>query len=187
MQNIIQAIVFGMGLSMDSFAVSLSTGMCTEKITEKQVFKIAFIFALFQGAMPVIGYTLSSGLVEYIKAFDHWLALILLSGIGIKMISEGFKGEEECDLNPTSTKNVITKAIATSIDALAIGVTLATLDINIALYAGVIFTATFIFSYIGAHFGSKLNSKFSDKALMFGGIVLILLGMKIFFEHMNFF
>lgn len=187
MQSIVQALVFGVGLSMDSFAVSLSTGMCTEKITEKQVFKLAFIFALFQGLMPVIGYTLSSGLVDYIKTFDHWLALILLSGIGIKMIIESFKTEEDCDLNPTSTKNIITKAIATSIDALAVGVTLATLDINIVLYAGVIFSATFIFSYIGAHFGSKLNSKFSNQALLFGGIILVGLGVKIFVEHMNFF
>lgn len=187
MQNIIQAVVFGVGLSMDSFAVALSTGMGTKKITEKQVYKIAFFFALFQGAMPVVGYCLSSGFMEYIKTFDHWVALILLSIIGIKMIIEAVKPEEESEFNPTSTKSIITKAIATSIDALAIGITLATLEVNIILYACMIFMTTFIFSYIGAHFGSKLNSKFSTQALLLGGTILILLGLKIFFEHMNFF
>lgn len=187
MKNIIQALMFGVGLSMDSLAVSISTGMSSNEISKKQILKIAFIFALFTGLMPLIGFSISTGLIKYLQDYDHWIALILLTYVGLEMIVESFKTEEESTFDPFSNKNIILKAIATSIDEIVVGVSFATININILLYVSIVIVITFIFSCLGLRFGSKLNNKFSKHALIFGGVILILIGINIFFEHMNLF
>lgn len=169
---------------MDAVCVSMSNGMCY-KARLKQAFLIALTFGIFQGVMPIIGYYCGSLFAEQIRGIDHWIALILLSIIGGKMIYDGLKKEEEssCSLKLTA-KVLLVQGVATSIDALAVGVSFAAMDVNIWAAALVIVVCTFVLSLIAVFAGKKIGTRLNARAEIFGGVILILIGLKIFIEHL---
>ncbi len=183
----IEVILIAVGLSMDAFVVSIGKGITLTKISKKNMLVIAIFFGAFQAIMPLLGYLLGSTFSEYIVNYDHWIAFILLSLIGSSMIHEAITGEEEYDSDAFRIKEIFILAIATSIDALAVGVTLALIP-NVEIVSSVIIIGviTFILSYIGVVFGKKIGAKFGKIAEIFGGIVLISLGTKILIEHLYF-
>lgn len=177
-----------LGLSMDACAVSISNGMCYGNIHKKQIFSTAAAFGFFQAFMPVLGYLIGSSFSDAISSLDHWIALILLSFIGGKMIIEAIKELKYPEACLTSSKYLTTKtlllqAVATSIDALVVGVGFAVMKVDIfsaALSIGII---TFINSIIGSHLGKKFGQLFKQRAEILGGLILIGIGIKIFIEH----
>ncbi len=180
-------LILAFGLSMDAFAVSVSNGLCYNGLNKTDVIKIAGTFGFFQAAMPLIGFFLGTTFSDLISSADHWVALILLSVIGIHMIYEAIKTlrdpEIECSLKTCTYKSLLTQGIATSIDALAVGISFAVLQINI--YAAVLFigVVTFIVSVIGVVLGKRLGARISGRAEIIGGLILIGIGLKIFLEH----
>ncbi|WP_295566210.1 manganese efflux pump MntP family protein [uncultured Holdemanella sp.] len=181
-------LFIGIGLSMDACAVSLAKGMSLDRNKiKKYAFILAFAFGFFQAFMPAIGYFAGSHFAEYIQSIDHWIAFILLGFIGINMIREG-KEEKLADTNihKISIKDIFILAIATSIDALAVGVSFAFLKVNLLLAITTIGITTFILSFISVLFGKKLGSLFEKYAEYLGGWILIILGIKILIEHLFF-
>lgn len=184
--DLFSIIILSIALSMDSFAVSIANGICIRNLDTVKSIKFAFMLALFQGTMPLIGWFSGIGVEQYIKEFDHWIAFILLSFIGGKMIFEASnkkiqKTEIELKLWPT-----MVQGFATSIDAFAVGISLAFLNISIVkpvIFIGII---TFIVSLIGLKMGKILGAKFGTSIELFGGIVLIGIGVKILIEHLYF-
>ncbi len=173
------------GLAMDAFAVSVCKGLSMKKINFKKLLIIALFFGIFQAIMPVIGYFLGESFENLITSIDHWIALVLLSLIGINMIREAIgKSEEDNKNDDTSFKTMVILAIATSIDALAVGITFAFLEINIFVIASVIGIVTFVISSIGVIIGNKFGDKYEKRAEIFGGVILILMGIKILCEHL---
>lgn len=200
--SLISILLTSIALSMDAFAVSITKGMTIKNITTKLAFKIAFFFGLFQGGMPLIGWALGISFEGYIKAFDHWIALILLSFLGIKMIYESIKGEDEDELaldiaqdntqnnfndNDIKTKDLIVLSVATSIDALAVGVSFAFLNIDIVPVVSAIAIITFIVCFIGVLIGKQIGPILKNYAEIIGGIILICIGINIFNEHTGFY
>lgn len=183
--SIIEIILIGIGLAMDAFAVSICKGLAFKKFENKKAIIIASYFAIFQALMPVIGYSLGSTFSKTIENIDHWVAFGLLCAIGINMLKEAIKGEEEKQNDSVNFKNMIVLAIATSIDALAVGITFAFLKTNIILSVTIIGIITFILSIIGVKIGNKFGEKFENKAELLGGIILILIGLKILLEHLG--
>lgn len=172
---------------MDAFAVSISNGMCSEKKGVRAALPYAFAFGLAQGLMPLIGWLAGQAFSSAIQRLDHWIALIVLGFIGIKMISESCKKTDECPVSGALTfKTIVLQAIATSIDALAVGVSIAAMNINIIHAASIIATVTFVLCLSAAFIGSRIGHVLKDKAEIVGGVVLILIGIKIFVEHMFF-
>lgn len=177
-----------LGLSMDACAVSISNGMCFGNIEKKQILSTAFAFGLFQAFMPMLGYIIGSTFSDTIAFLDHWIALILLGFIGGKMILEAakeLKYPEAC-LNVEKNltfKTLILQAIATSIDALAVGIGFAVIKVDIISAALSIGIITFINSIIGSHLGKKFGEMFKQKAEIMGGAILVFIGLKIFIEH----
>jgi manganese efflux pump family protein len=182
--SIFTLLILALGLCFDTFAVSISSGLVMNRIDFFNAMKIAFSLAFFQGLMPVLGWFLGSEVSSYIRSFDHWLALLLLAFIGIRMIMESLRAEEERkSFNPLNPKVLVTMSIATSIDALIVGFTLAFVEVNI-LWAGFIIGAvTFIASMLGILFGKKTGERFGKRLEILGGVILILIGLKIFAEH----
>lgn len=177
-----------LGLSMDACAVSISNGMCYGNIHKKQILTTALAFGFFQAFMPVLGFFIGSSFSEAISSIDHWIALLLLSFIGIKMISDAInelRYPEAClvSCKNLNTKTLIVQAIATSIDALAVGVGLAVIKVDIFRAAFSIGIITFINSIIGSYLGKKFGEMFKQKAEILGGLILIGIGIKIFIEH----
>lgn len=175
-----ELFVLAVGLAMDAFAVSICKGLSLGKIKWKHMCLAGAWFGGFQALMPLIGYFLGSFFADMITKYDHWIAFVLLTFIGISMIKEAF-GEEEIDAC-MDVKCMFLLAVATSIDALAVGVTFAFMKVNIiaaVLFIGVI---TFICSAIGVKIGSIFGTKYKAKAEIFGGVVLILIGLKILLE-----
>lgn len=169
---------------MDAFAVSVTNGLCIKNIRWKDTFSIALCFGLFQGAMPVIGYFLGSAFTEYITRVDHYIALVLLGFIGGKMLIDGFKNEEEsCQTTKLTFSNLMLQGVATSIDALAVGVSLAAMNVSIISATSFICVVTFSLCLFAVRFGKKFGSKLGNKAQIIGGLILIVLGIKIFIEH----
>lgn len=186
--DLLSIFFIGIGLSMDACAVSLAKGMSLDKKDLlKYAFILAFAFGFFQALMPAIGYFAGIRFTEYIQTFDHWIAFILLSFIGINMIREG-KEEKEDNEKSTSLafKDVLILAIATSIDALAVGVSFAFLKVNPLEAVLTIGCTTFILSFFCVLLGKKLGSLFEKYAEFLGGGILILLGLKILIEHLFF-
>lgn len=181
--GIFELILIGIGLSMDACAVSMTNGMCY-KPKWRTTFLIAFAFGLFQGLMPLIGYLTGSLFYAQIAAFDHWIALILLCFIGGKMIVDGFKGEEACSVKPFGMWMLFMQAIATSIDALAVGISFAASAVNILLAISLIAVSTFLLSTIAVRVGEWIGDKLNTKAQLLGGAILVFIGIKIFVEHM---
>ncbi len=182
---LIEVSLIAIGLAMDAFAVSICKGLSMKKIDLKKLFIIALYFGIFQAGMPIIGYLLGESFESFVTSIDHWVALILLSFIGINMIREAFeKSEEDKNNDDTSFKTMVVLAVATSIDALAVGITLAFLETNIWLSVSIIGIVTFFISAIGVIIGNKFGDKYEKKAEIFGGVILIIIGIKILFEHL---
>jgi len=184
--GLLELFILAVGLSMDAFAVSVCKGLAMPKITVKKAAVVGIWFGGFQALMPALGYLLGSQFKESITAIDHWIAFILLGIIGGNMIRES-RGEEECVGARFDVKEMTALAVATSIDALAVGVTFAFLDVSIAPAAAFIGCLTFAISAAGLKIGTVFGTKYRNKAECFGGIVLILIGLKILFEHLGIF
>lgn len=173
--------ILAVGLSMDAFAVSVCKGLSLGKIKPKHMCIAGAWFGGFQALMPLIGYFLGSFFAEMIEKYDHWVAFVLLAIIGGNMIKESFGKDEKVD-SSMDVKSMLLLAIATSIDALAVGVTFAFLQVQIVPAVSFIGVITFIFSAIGVKIGSLFGTKYKSKAELFGGIVLVLIGIKILLE-----
>ena len=198
--GLIELFILAIGLSMDAFAVSICKGLCLRKVSFKECGKVGLYFGGFQAGMPLIGFILGVQFKDYIVTIDHWIAFILLSFIGINMIRESMeKDEDSCvtdlseaaageeEVNQLSFKDMIMLSIATSIDALAVGVTFAFLQVDIVPAVSFIGIVTFTLSSIGVKIGNVFGTKYKSKAEFAGGSILILMGIKILFEHLGFF
>lgn len=182
--GIIELIVLSIGLAMDAFAVSICKGLAMPKMKWKNAIIVGLYFGLFQALMPVIGYLLGVSFKDAITSIDHWISFVLLAGIGINMIKEAVSKNEEEANDSVKFKDMIILAIATSIDALAVGVTFAFLKVNIVLSVALIGIITFITSIIGVKIGNVFGDKYKKQAELAGGVILILLGVKILLEHL---
>lgn len=182
--SIVEIILIGIGLAMDSFAVSVCKGLSMKKLNRKNMLIIAFYFGLFQGGMPILGYYLGTSFESLVTTIDHWIAFALLSFIGINMIREAFSNENKID-DSVKFSTMIILALATSIDALAVGISFAFLDVNILFSALVIFIITFILSLFGVILGNKFGNKYEKISQILGGTILILMAFKILFEHLG--
>ena len=185
--ELIEIAFIGISLSMDALAVSLSKGLTSKKINLKKAIIIGLYFGTFQALMPLIGYLLGSSFQEYIEEIDHWVAFVALSLIGTNMIKESFKNNEEVVDDSIDFKNMIILSIATSIDALVVGVTFGFLEVNIIEASSMIGLITFIISVLGVIIGHRVGNKLGNKANILGGIVLILFGCKLLLEHLDIF
>ena len=174
--------VIAVGLSMDAFAVAICKGLAVGKAKAKHMLLAGLWFGGFQGLMPLIGYFLGNAFAEYITAFDHWIAFVLLAFIGGKMIKESFEKEEKETDASFDFVTMLIMAIATSIDALAVGVSFAGLTFSIFVAVGIIGTITFALSLIAVYLGETCGKFLADKANLVGGLILISIGLKIFIE-----
>jgi len=183
--NFLEITLIAIGLSMDAFAVSVTLGLSVQKLSYKEYLIPGLYFGFFQALMPLIGYFAGTLFSEKIQAFEHWIAFGLLSIIGANMIRESFsKNEETHDENKFKFLNMLLLAIATSIDALAVGVTFAFFKINIFIAIAIIGFTTFCISIGGVKIGNIFGSRFKSKAELAGGIILVGLGIKILIEHL---
>ena len=178
-------IVTAIALSMDAFAVSVGKGLSTPNARLKHGLICGAYFGGFQALMPLLGYLLASSFADHIRTYDHWIAFALLALIGANMIREAFSKEEEKVDSSFSVKTMLLLAVATSIDALATGVSFALTDTNIWLAISLIGVTTFLFSAAGVKIGSIFGSKYQSKAEFIGGVILILMGIKILVEHLT--
>lgn len=198
--GLIELFILAVGLSMDAFAVSICKGLSLKKVGIKECGKVGLYFGGFQGGMPLIGFILGVQFKDYITTIDHWIAFILLSFIGINMIRESMEKDDEDEIvnlaevavaeddeDKLGFKNMVMLAIATSIDALAVGVTFAFLQVDIIPAVSFIGIVTFVLSFIGVKIGNVFGTKYKSKAEFTGGAILILIGIKILFEHLGFF
>ena len=184
--GILELLLIGIGLSMDAFAVAICQGLCMKKLNWRHAAVIALFFGGFQALMPLIGFYLGTLFAEAIQAFDHWVAFGLLALIGGNMLKEAFGAEEECPCADLSVRTMFLMAVATSIDALAVGISLAMVgDVNIWAAVSLIGVTTFALSAVGVAVGNVFGSRYEKKAEMAGGIILILLGVKILLEHLG--
>lgn len=183
--NTYQIIFIAIGLAADSFAVSVSSGAIIEKLRLRHAMRIAVFFGFFQGLMPWVGWRIGNLAADFIKSIDHWVAFGILCCIGGKMIYESRKMTDELEkkINPLNLYILFTLAIATSIDALAVGVTFSFLDISIIEPVIIIGIVTFFFSLTGTYIGEFFGHVFEDKIEFAGGLVLIGIGCKILIEH----
>ncbi len=179
----IEVFILAFALSMDAFAVSIGIGVKSKKFNKLLALKVAFLFGLFQGAMPLFGYFASIGLGGFIESIDHWIAFLLLSLIGGKMLYDSFGENIEGEISNITNKVLLLLAIATSIDAMAAGFTLKLLALNPFVSMIIIGVVTFIFSFVGVYVGTKNGAFLEDKAEKIGGIILIGIGLKILIEH----
>ena len=186
--SILEILLLGIGLSMDAFAVSICKGLSTKKLQIKHYLIIGAWFGGFQALMPTIGYFLGSTFEQYITAFDHWVAFVLLAAIGANMIKESFSKEESETNSSFAFKTMLLMALATSIDALAVGITFALLpDVNVPLAVCLIGVTTFVCSAAGLKIGNLFGLRYKAKAELAGGIILILIGRtflpEFFYQH----
>ena len=191
--SILEVFLIGVGLSMDAFAVSICKGLCMNKINKKQALIIGLFFGGFQAMMPTLGYFLASFFAKYVVAYSHWVAFLLLLFIGGNMIREAVTGDEDEDGekemdSPLRMGEMTVLAIATSIDALAVGVTFAFMEMKyreLAFSVGLIGCTTFVISIIGVVIGNIFGNKYEKKAEIAGGVILILIGLKILLEGLG--
>ena len=183
--SLFELFVIAVGLSMDAFAVAVCRGLEMRRIDYRQALLIAVFFGGFQALMPVAGYLLGAGFEHYISSFDHWIAFLLLAFIGGKMIWEAVRGGEEEHAEALSLKLLVMMAVATSIDALAVGVTFAFLRVQIVPAVASIGAITFALSFAGVKVGNVFGDRFEKKAEICGGVILILIGAKILLEHLG--
>lgn len=184
--GLIELFLIAVGLSMDAFAVSVCKGLAMPKCTFKKAAIVGLWFGGFQALMPAIGYVLGAQFQETIASIDHWIAFVLLALIGGNMIHEALDNDEEEADASLDVKTMFLLAVATSIDALAIGITFAFLKVNIIPAVCFIGIVTFIISFAGVKIGNVFGVRYKNKAEIVGGIILILLGLKILLEHLGF-
>lgn len=189
--GLLELLLIGVGLSMDAFAVAICQGLCMPKLNWKHAGVIALFFGGFQALMPLLGWLLGSQFAGYIQSFDHWIAFLLLIAIGGNMVREAFAPEEEeteCAVTDhLDYRKLLLMAVATSIDALAVGVTFAFLEVSIAPAVGIIGVTTFCLSLAGVAVGNFFGALYKRRAEITGGVILILLGVKILLEHLGVF
>ncbi|MBN2911096.1 manganese efflux pump MntP [Coprococcus comes] len=184
--GLIELFLIAVGLSMDAFAVSVCKGLAMPKCTFKKAAIVGLWFGGFQALMPAIGYILGAQFQETIASIDHWIAFVLLALIGGNMIHEALDNDEEEADASLDVKTMFLLAVATSIDALAIGITFAFLKVNIIPAVCFIGIVTFIISFAGVKIGNVFGARYKNKAEIVGGVILILLGLKILLEHLGF-
>lgn len=187
--GIIEVLFMGIGVAMDAFSVSICKGLCMHKMDWKKAGIIGLYFGVFQGIMPIIGYFLARNFGIYVAHIDHWITFILLSIIGGKMIAEAIKKKDDCSSldGKVDFKGMVVLAIATSIDALAIGIMFAFLRVNIWFAAIVIGGITFVLCTLGVKIGNIFGDKYERKAQLVGGVILVLIGVHILMEHLGVF
>lgn len=185
--GLFELLLIAVGLSMDAFAVAICKGLNMVKINYRHSLVIALFFGFFQALMPLIGWLLGTRFEQYITSVDHWVAFVLLGFIGGKMIYEALSGSEDTDAEccGLDLKELFVLAIATSIDALAVGITFAILPgVDIWPSIGIIGAITFVLSFLGVIIGNRFGIRYKKKAELFGGIVLVLIGIKILIDHL---
>lgn len=181
--SLFSILILAIGLSMDAFAASICQGLQIKKTTIKDTLSIGLCFGIFQGLMPILGYFLAASFANSIKAIDHWVAFVLLFIIGFQMIKES--RDASCEISHgLSLKSLLSLGIATSIDAMAVGVSFAFLDVNIFSSSLIIGFTTFLLSSIAFKIGNKLGMRSKQISELVGGIILIILGFKILIEHL---
>lgn len=181
----IELLLLSIGLGMDAFAVAVCKGISMKRMNWKKASIIGLYFGGFQALMPVLGYFLGSTFENVITNLDHWIAFILLGIIGGNMIKDSFSNECDNFDDDVSFKTMLILSIATSIDALAVGITFAFLRVNLVLAISIIGIITFVLSVIGTKVGNRFGDKYEKKAEFVGGVILVLLGTKILLEHLN--
>lgn len=181
----ITIFLIALALSLDSFAVSTSVSLRHGKHKIQKYLLLALVFALFQGLMPLLGFWLGQGLKTFISNIDHWIAFVLLAGVGIEFIINSFP-EEEKEIKKINLQTIVVLGLATSIDALVVGITFAFMDINLWLTIGIIGLVTFLVSSFGCFCGAKFCYLKSQKIEIFGGFILIMIGLKILLTHLFF-
>lgn len=185
--NFLSILLIGVGLSMDAFAVSCAKGMSVKKDVQKTALLLGFWFGLFQAIMPFLGWFAGSYFQDLISSVDHWIAFLLLGVIGLNMIRESRKEDCDCEEDTDlSLQHILLLAIATSIDALAVGISFAFLQVNIYEAILIIGITTFILSVIAVFIGNKVGNLCQKYAGLFGGFILIFIGCKILIEHLFF-
>ena len=182
--SLLTLFITAVGLSMDAFAVSVCKGLAMKKLSVKKAVLIGLWFGGFQALMPTIGYMLGTRFEKYVTSIDHWIAFVLLAFIGINMIKEALSGDEDEANDSVDLKTMFLLAVATSIDALAVGVTYAFLQVRIIPAVAFIGVTTFVLSVVGVKIGNVFGLRYKSKAEIFGGIILILMGAKILAEHL---
>ncbi len=183
--SLLTVCLIAVALAMDAFAVSLSTGTTMKKMQVRHALRMAGFFGVFQAVMPIVGWSLGLAAAGFMQGFDHWVAFALLTGVGGKMVYEAIWGDVN-EAKPKKEQNIymlITLAFATSIDAAAVGITLSFLNIDIVQPAVIIGLITFVISLLGVYIGVKVGNFFGSKIEIFGGLVLIGIGIKILLEH----
>lgn len=181
--GVIELLLISVGLAMDAFAVSVGKGMTLKSVHPHHALTAGVWFGVFQGLMPLIGYFVGKSFAEYVVSIDHWIAFGLLTLIGLNMIRETVWGDEEKVDGSFGIRTMLLMAIATSIDALAVGISMAFLNVNIWISAAVICLVTLVISAAGVYLGSAFGSKLGSKAGIIGGVILIAIGIKIVVEH----
>ncbi|MBQ8366993.1 MAG: manganese efflux pump [Alistipes sp.] len=183
--GIVELLLIAIGLAMDAFAVSVGKGVTLKRVTMRHALNAGVWFGGFQALMPIVGYIVGVRFSSFVTSIDHWIAFGLLVVIGLNMIREAVWGDEESHTSDFGTKTMLLMAIATSIDALAIGISLAFLGVNIWVSAAVIGIVTLLLSGVGVYLGSLFGSRLGTKAGIVGGIILIAIGLKILIEHLE--
>lgn len=183
----LEIVLIAIGLAMDAFTVSICKGLSMKKMSLKNALVIGGYFGIFQGIMPIIGYCLGISFKGLVSKIDHWIAFGLLVFIGINMLKEAFANETENLNDKIDLKTMIILALATSVDALVVGITFAFLKTNIISASLIITIVTFVISILGVKIGNKFGDKYERKAETVGGLILILMGIKILLEHLGFF
>ena len=181
--GIFELFLIGIGLSMDAFAVAICKGLSMRRIDGRQTVTVAAFFGGFQALMPFLGWALGKQFEQYITRYDHWIAFVLLTYIGGKMLWEALRDKEEARAANFSLRELLVLAVATSIDALAVGITFAFLKVEIGLASAIIGCTTFALSLVGVFIGNRFGSRYKQRAEAVGGIILILIGLKILLEH----
>ena len=185
--SIIEIALIGVGLAMDAFAVSICKGLAMRRMNYKKAIIIAAFFGVFQALMPALGYVLGTTFANKIAAIDHWIAFILLALIGANMIKEALSSDDdECQDDSLRLGDLIMLSIATSIDALAVGITFAFFNVSLLLSVSMIGIITFIIFVIGVKVGNVFGEKYKSKAELAGGLILIVMGAKILIDHLFF-
>ncbi len=185
-------LLAGISLSMDAFAIAVSSSICMPHMPLKMAVRTSFMFGFFQFLMPVAGYFLGESTMRYISGFDHWVAFGLLAAIGIKMIVESFEikndpscsDEEKKKTNVADFRTLLLLSVATSIDAMAMGISYSVMGAPIWYAAGIIGITTFVICMVGCEFGKRLGTKFEKSAVLVGGLALVGIGLKILLEHL---
>ena len=183
--SIIEILLIAIGLAMDAFAVSICKGLSMKKMDWEKAMIVGAYFGVFQALMPIIGYFLGSTFEDFVTHIDHWIAFVLLVAIGLNMLKEAFAKDSENRNDKVDLKTMSVLAIATSIDALAVGITFAFLQANICISAIIIGVVTFGISIIGVRIGNKFGDIYERKAETVGGLILIFMGVKILLEHLG--